>query len=253
MVEQPAGPSRSERRERLVIAFERIDTFLDRALPAAGWTAGTILVGLFGLSAIEVAAYDATTLQDLVAQNQLLLGAASLVLAGVVARATSKSVKLTHDLAADSARNRALQEEQRAEDQADRQAAQARLVSCWVTGVERHRSDLGLPPAPDAEVLAVGVLVRNASALPVYNCTAIVRPGWVETTPAAAFAAGSAAYLPVVPPGDSTCRIDPVTVPAELLTEPPITLSFTDTDGHHWYRDTDGTLRPIDHNPGGVC
>ena len=151
---------------------------------------------------------------------------------------------------------RTLQEEV-AERRAEQRAGQANLVSAWVD------SDDGVAPAGSVEYRtpmfentewhSVLVKVRNGSDLPIYRLQVLVRPFFDDFPLQALHAGTSGQFWAVLPPQALEHERLDVEKLTELLTAPPVEITFTDAGGRHWHRNVDGKLKEITDNPGGVC
>lgn len=185
----------------------------------------------------QIAGRTDAYVERLATQAQLLIAVTSLVFSMVLAATTVYFASATRSLERMTA-------ESLADQRQDRLRAQADMVSAWTAHVEVAQGN-------EEPTCVATIQLRNASAAPIYRCSAVARPHWGDFEPANATEVGGA-YWAVLPPGDLTIELDVDPLP-ELLTAPPVELMFTDAAGRHWRRRVDGVLEPLELNSGGVC
>ncbi len=257
-------------------------------VPGAGRTravvGGVVVLGVVFVAVVigavnmvwRIAGRSDPAVERLVAQTQLIVATLGLFLSTILTGATLYYAALTRRMASAAVAS--------VEHQVlERTRAQADLVTAWVTtiaprseppadgqsglvptgtrvrrrvrgrlGALRHRPTVPEgPPSNGSRVLA-RVVVRNASPVPVFKCTVLVRPHWDPFPPTSHVDVGSGRYWAVLPPGDVAEWVE--ASPADgLLTLPPVDIMFTDAAGLHWLRRGDGKLESLDENLGGVC
>jgi hypothetical protein len=127
------------------------------------------------------------------------------------------------------------------------QQSQARLVSAWA--IAMYAAAYGDPMPKDLDAALVNVEYRNGSEEPIYAVTLWVRHHHgpdAGTTPM---------HLGLVAPRtQKEVQLEQVPLPPDLLSLPPVEVTFTDAHLQHWRRDGLGDLHLLPENPHvGVC
>lgn len=221
-----------------------------RSLAVVGWVVGlsvVFVVVVVGGVVWQIAGRSDPAVERLVAQTQLIGATLGLFLSTMLTAATLYYAALTRRMA-----NAAVAS---VEHQVlDRTRAQADHVSAWVTAIDSPTDRPGLheDAGNNGKQLVARVAVRNASPVPVFSCTVLVRPHWGAFPPTSHVDAGSGRFWAVLPPGDVAEWLDAEPA-ADLLSLPPVDIIFTDAGGLHWLRRGNGNLESLDENPGGAC
>jgi hypothetical protein len=129
------------------------------------------------------------------------------------------------------------QTQRRREQEED--ARQARLILSWAEAFETSEviaTDQGLKPRHRFEAV-----IRNASSEPIVDCLVEISIH-LDDLAYSVTLAPARCHVKIVPPGEHR---EPVQLAPDWATQAVVRITFTDSNGRRWLRDTHGELSRV--------